>query len=137
MEKKTKKINLTVSLDVPSNVTPDKIVDEITKIVSNINPKEDLIKRRKLDEIKVAFTDKGSIGLSNPSGGYECKLWEKATCWIPNEKLDLVSNPILERIKIDLKEELVSQPIIEKIEKNLKEELVPRIILKEADIKKT
>lgn len=102
MERKIKKINLELPLDMPSDAAPMEIVREIEKISTNLNPQIEL-RGKKIDEIKVRFTDKGQIDLGYEPTGYECKLWEKATCKVANDKEDLISNPIImEKIKTDL-----------------------------------
>lgn len=104
MEKGTKKVNIKLDLDVPAYAKPEEIARYIESFAGKLNP-EEKANVKKIDEVHVRFTEKGKIDLGNKSTGYESKIWEKATCKVALDKEDLVSNPVIDKIKIGLKQE--------------------------------
>ena len=86
-EKKTKEIIISLSLEVPEEATQEEVA---TKIGKALEPLADTVMN--VSDLAIRTVPR-LHGPHDEGGGYETRLWEKATCKVAMDPRDRLKNP--------------------------------------------
>lgn len=87
MQEETKQVTVALSVEVDAKLTSEEVAQHLEESLTHLQDRA-----VKISEVVVRTVPRLS---GDPAGGYESRLWEKATCRLrdPLEKLDA---PVLE-----------------------------------------
>ena len=92
MKSKMKEISLTLAVEVAEDVAPDDVAARLEKALAGL---DDQVAR--ISDVVVRTVPRFD---APGSGGYESRIWEKATCKATNDPRDRLVDPVTEIEKL-------------------------------------
>ncbi len=110
MESKMKVISITLAVEVDESISPESITAELESALSKLDAKVG-----RMSEVIVRTVPRFE---GDRAGGYESRLWEKATCKVARDPRERIDDPVTEIRKLEEKAQRLDEEL-----KSLRESL--------------